>query len=147
MSLTIRTAEAADEAAFRTLWQGYLDFFRTTLAPGITDTTWARILDPASPLTARLAVTGDGVRGFALHHTHLSTWSIAPDCTLEDLFIAPETRGQGIGRALIDDLISLCRQNGWPRLYWHTHETNASARRLYNRYSQADGFVRYRIPL
>ena len=85
--------------------------------------------------------------GFALYLSHGSTWVIGEDCYLEDLCVTGTARGRGIGRALIDDLISLCRQNGWPRLYWHTHETNATARRLYNRYSQADGFVRYRIPL
>lgn len=147
MRAGIRDLEAADEAAFRALWQGYLDFYRVDLAPGTTETTWARLLDPASPLAGRLAVAGGRVQGFALHHPHLSTWGIAPDCYLEDLHVAPEARGRGLGRALIDDLIAICRARGWARLYWHTDKDNATARRLYDSYAPSDGHVRYRLTI
>ena len=147
MTFGIRTAEAADEAAFRALWRDYLAFYRVTLAPEVTDTTWARILDPCSPLTARLVLTGGRVRGFAIHHTHLSTWGTRPDVYLEDLYLEPSARGLGLGRALIEDLIALGKAKGWGRLYWHTDEGNAAARRLYDRFTRSDGHVRYRLPL
>lgn len=147
MNLTIATATPADEAEWRGLWAQYLAFYRCDLDPEITSRTWARILDAASPLTARLARREGVMLGFALHHHHASTWVAGDDCYLEDLFVAEAARGLGVGRALIDDLIGLARAQGWHRLYWHTHEENARARRLYDSYAPSDGHIRYRIPL
>ena len=59
----------------------------------------------------------------------------------------PDARGKGIGRALIDDLIAICRANGWSRLYWHTNRDNAQARKLYESYVEDQGYMRYRIDL
>ena len=64
----IRDATAADEAAWRSLWAQYLAFYAVILPPQVTDRTWARVMDPLSPLTARLAVDAGVVTGFALHH-------------------------------------------------------------------------------
>jgi GNAT superfamily N-acetyltransferase len=77
--------------------------------------------------------------------THEGTWVRAPDCYLEDLFVDASARGKGVGRALLDDLVALCKARGWTRLYWHTEETNATARKLYDSYVESDGHIRYRI--
>ncbi len=145
--MSIRDAEPGDEAAWRGLWSQYLAFYDVTLTPEVTAATWARLMDPASPMKMRLAVV-DGVPvGFAIHLHHPSTWVAGEDCYLEDLFLAPAARGKGLGRALIDDLIALARARGWHRLYWHTDEGNATARKLYDSYVQTDGHVRYRLRL
>ena len=143
--MSIRDAEPGDEAAWRGLWSQYLAFYDVTLTPEVTAATWARLMDPASPMKMRLAVV-DGVPvGFAIHLHHPSTWVAGEDCYLEDLFLAPAARGKGLGRALIDDLIALARARGWHRLYWHTDEGNATARKLYDSYVESDGHIRYRI--
>lgn len=147
MTLTITNATAADEADWRDLWAAYLAFYKVSLAPEITDGTWARIIDPGSPVTARLARRDGKVLGFAVHHHHASTWVAADDCYLEDLFVAETARGLGLGRALIDDLIAIAKAQGWHRLYWHTDEGNTRARGLYDTYAPSDGHVRYRIRL
>ena len=85
--------------------------------------------------------------GFAIHHFHDSTWVKTPDCYLEDLFLDATYRGQGIGRALIADLIAITKAKGWSRLYWHTDRDNATARKLYDTYAPEDGHVRYRLKL
>ena len=54
---------------------------------------------------------------------------------------------KGVGRALITDLQALAKANGWQRLYWHTDEGNATARRLYDSFTPSDGHVRYRMKL
>jgi GNAT superfamily N-acetyltransferase len=66
-------------------------------------------------------------------------------CYLEDLFVAPSTRGHGVGTALIEWLRNAMRAEGWARVYWMTKSDNLPARRLYDRFTQADGFVRYVI--
>ncbi|WP_050523736.1 GNAT family N-acetyltransferase [Pseudorhodobacter wandonensis] len=145
--MEIRDLVASDEAAWRGLWAQYLAFYEVSLDAEVTDQTWARLVDPAALLRGRVAVVDGEVLGFALHHTHLSTWVAAPDCYLEDLFLAQAARGRGLGRALLDDLIAICRAKGYARLYWHTDEGNARARALYDSYAPYDGHVRYRLKL
>ncbi|NTE85204.1 GNAT family N-acetyltransferase [Agrobacterium rubi] len=145
MDLSIRDARGEDHADWLGLWQDYLAFYSVDLPDDVTAHTWACIIDPASRVSARLAVLDGQVVGFAIHHFHDSTWVKTPDCYLEDLFIDATIRGKGIGRALIDDLISICEEKGWSRLYWHTNEDNAQARKLYDSYIKSDGHIRYRI--
>lgn len=145
MTVTIRDARPEDEARWRALWDGYLAFYRVTIAPEITDATWRRIFDPASAIFMRVAEVDGEVKGFTLCITHEGTWTLAPDCYLEDLFVDQSARGHGVGRALLDDLVALCKTNGWARLYWHTEEGNATARKLYDTYVESDGHIRYRV--
>lgn len=147
MALDIRDIRPDDKASRLPLWAGYLSFYKVDLAPEVTEGTWNRLFDPSSRLSMRVAVVDGVLAGFAIHHQHESTWSLAPECYLEDLYLDPQYRGQGLGRALIDDLVSLCREKGYSGLYWHTEETNATARKLYDRYAPADGYVRYRLKL
>jgi GNAT superfamily N-acetyltransferase len=145
--LELRDARPEDESDFLGLWASYLAFYKVDLAPSVTAATWARLIDPASPVKARLGLVDGQVQGFAIHLHHPSTWAATEDCYLEDLFVAKAARGQGLGRALIDDLIALARAKGWSRLYWHTDETNSRARALYDQYVASDGHVRYRMVL
>ncbi|MBD8907376.1 GNAT family N-acetyltransferase [Methylorubrum zatmanii] len=145
--MTIRDPVTADEAGWHRLWAGYLAFYGEALPEAVTAETWRRILDPASAVFARLAERDGALVGMTVNVLHEGTWTTAPTCYLEDLFVAPEARGAGIGRALIDDLIALGRIRGWSRLYWHTRIDNAAARRLYESFAPADGFCRYRLTL
>jgi GNAT superfamily N-acetyltransferase len=143
----IRDAIAADEAAWLGLWGQYLTFYKVDLPDDVTAHTWARILDPSSRVSMRVAEVDGVLAGFAIHHFHDSTWVKTPDCYLEDLFLDASFRGRGIGRALIDDLIAITKANGWSRLYWHTDRDNATARKLYDTYAPEDGHLRYRLKL
>lgn len=147
MTLEIRDARASDETEWRRLWAGYLAFYKVDLAPEVTANTWRRILDPASAVGMRVAERSGRLEGFAIHLSHPSTWVLTEDCYLEDLYIDAASRGGGVGRALLDDLIALAEARGWSRLYWHTDEDNAPARRLYDSYVKTDGHVRYRMKL
>lgn len=147
MSLTIRTAEAADEAAFRKLWAGFLHYYGESLPETTTAATWARIIEPGHRMSCRLAALEGEVVGFAIHHYHCSTWVPGDDLYLEDLFVDPIARGRGVGRALIEDLIALGRAQGFHRLYWNTNHDNLAARRLYDSICKDDGHVRYRMSL
>ncbi|MBD9385564.1 GNAT family N-acetyltransferase [Agrobacterium sp. AGB01] len=145
MSLQIRDAQPQDQADWLKLWSDYLAFYNVDLAEEVTAHTWARVMDPVSRLSMRLAVLDGQTVGFAIHHFHDSTWVKTPDCYLEDLFIDETIRGKGIGRALIDDLIAISKEKGWSRLYWHTDENNQRARKLYDSYVESDGHIRYRL--
>jgi len=139
----IRDPAAADETAWRGLWSEYNAFYEISIPEAVTARTWQRILDPASAIFSRLAIVNGEVAGFSVSVLHDGTWTIAPACYLEDLFVAPEFRGCGFGRALIQDLVDRAQSKGWSRLYWHTRANNP-ARRLYDQFAKADDFVRYR---
>jgi len=143
--LTIRDARTDDRASWYGLWDAYCGFYNATVPPEATATTWQRILDPESPIFGRLAERDGAILGFSVSVLHLGTWTPEPICYLEDLFVDPAARGGGIGRALVEDLLHLAAARGWSRLYWHTESGNARARRIYDRFAPADGFVRYRL--
>lgn len=143
--IATRAIAAADSARWLELWDGYNRFYETDLPPRVTEQTLARLLDPATSVIGRIAEYDGRVAGFSASIVHPSTWEIEPVCYLEDLFVDPAARGHGIGRALIEDLIAQCHERGWSRLYWHTRADNLKARRLYDQFSSADDFVRYRL--
>jgi GNAT superfamily N-acetyltransferase len=143
--IEIRNAEAGDLETWLVLWKGYCDFYRVTIAEDITLSTWARVLDPMTALTCRMALSDGTLVGFAQHHTHLTTWDKRPTCYLEDLFVSPDARGLGVARALMDDLVALGRAKDWASVYWITAEGNTTARKLYDSYVGRDEFVRYSI--
>jgi len=145
--MTIRDASPQDRAAWDRLWRGFLDYYDMTLPAPVIEATWARLMDPACPMKMRLALVDGVARGFAIHQHHPSTWVLGDDCYLEDLFVAPEARGQGLGRALIEDLMTLARSRGWHRLHWNTEIGNATARKLYDSFCRDDGHIRYRMTL
>ena len=144
MALLIRDARETDEAAWRTLWAGYLAFYGTEVSKEVTAFTWARILDPASRVSMRVAEEDGRLLGFAIHHYHDSTWDIAPEGYLEDLFVDGAARGKGVGRALIEGVYERARMAGSPRVYWQTHKTNHTAMQLYDKVAENSGFVVYR---
>jgi len=144
--MAVRDLVSDDYAAWRPLWDGYCAFYEADVPEPVTAATWAAVVDPAQPVIGRAAWSGDdSLIGFSLSVLHPSTWQTRPSCYLEDLFVDPQHRGAGVGRALLDDLVALATVRRWGRLYWHTQANNAAARRLYDRYCAADDFVRYRL--
>jgi GNAT superfamily N-acetyltransferase len=141
----VRELQAGDEGAWRRLWDGYVTFYEAEVPEDITANTWRRLLDPGSGLLGRAAVQDGRVVGFAHGTLHEGTWVASPICYLEDLFVDPAVRGTGAGRALIEHLMAMARDRGWARLYWHTRQGNAVARRLYDRMARVDDFVKYTI--
>jgi acetyltransferase (GNAT) family protein len=99
MTVTIRRIEPRDQARWRELWDGYTRFYEREPVEAITRHTWARIMDPASPVYAIVAErAADGVVGMANYLIHENTSSLAPVCYLEDLFVDPAKRGDGVQR-------------------------------------------------
>lgn len=144
----IHALTAADRDAWLPLWQGYLEFYEATLPGELTDLTWSRLLDLQFPMWGAIATDAEG-RAIGLVHwlTHPATWSAGPYCYLEDLFVTPGTRGTGAGRALIEHVAEWARECGSSKVYWLTHETNTTARALYDRVATHTGFVHYEMGL
>ncbi len=141
--IQVAAAKAEDEAAWRPVWQGYLDFYSQALPGDITELTFQRALDPHEPVFLVLARQAGEVVGFATFVLHRSTWARTHYLYLEDLFVTEAARGTGAGRALVEHVIETGRQNGCERVYWVTGELNETARALYDKVASLPGLVTY----
>ena len=143
--VNIRKVQPADERRWRELWDAYTRFYEREPVEAVSRHTWARIMDPASPVHAIVAECDGETIGIANYVIHENTSTLTPVCYLEDLFVDPEKRAAGAGRQLIDWLVAEMKTRGWSRLYWHTRENNYRARGLYDKFTPHSGFVRYAL--
>jgi len=150
VEVLIRPVAPTDYAQWLPLWDGYNAFYGrsgpTALPAQITRTTWQRFFEEAEPMHALVAERGGRLLGLTHYLFHRSTIHLEPVCYLQDLFTTEEARGQGIGGALIEQVAARARAAGAARLYWLTHETNQTARRLYDQLATNSGFIVYRRP-
>ena len=140
----IRLVERADFDGWRRLWQGYLDFYRAQLSEETTAATFERLVEQRDGLVGFVAVDdGSELLGFANLVLHPSTWSTAPSCYLEDLYVTPAARGRSIARELIDATFAEADRRGAASTYWHTQQYNGAARSLYDQVGHPSSFVVY----
>jgi GNAT superfamily N-acetyltransferase len=141
----------SDFPQWKLLWDGYNAFYgrknETALPEETTRKTWSRFFDAYEPMHALVADQAGELLGLVHFIFHRSTISIAPTCYLQDLFTLESARGKGVGRALIEQVYLRAGRAGSSRVYWHTHESNATAMNLYDKVAEKSGFVVYRKPL
>jgi len=140
----IRPIRPDERAAWEPLWTAYLVFYETNLSDETSDAAWRRLNDPAEPMHGLAAFVDGKMCGIAHYLFHRSFWTIGEYCYLQDLFVAPETRKLGIGRALIAAVETQARKAGASRIHWLTQEHNQTARALYDQLAQRSGFIQYR---
>ena len=147
----VRTIATGDFREWKPLWDGYNAFYgragETALPPEVTQMTWSRFFDAYEPMHAMVAERSRKLIGLVHFLFHRSTNQIAPVCYLQDLFTVEDARGKGVGRALIDAVYRHAANAGSPRVYWQTHETNVTARQLYDKVAERSGFIVYRKQL
>lgn len=142
--VTVRPVEAGDEAEWRRLWTGYLEFYESSVSEEVYRTSFARLLAPdAKEFHGRIALLEGRPVGLAHFLFHRHMWRIENVCYLQDLFADPGARGRGVGRALIEAVYKAADAAGCPRVYWTTQHFNATARRLYDRIGELTPFIRY----
>ena len=138
-----------DFSEWKALWQSYLVFYRTKLPPENTRVLWQRIVDPQHKFQCLVAVESEDrgqLIGLVHFFPHEDTWEVPPVCYLQDLFVRPEFRGTGYGRALIEAVVEEAKNRGWASVYWQTKHDNVTARKLYDALTGGtEGFVTYRM--
>ena len=141
----VRALERGDRTRWEPLWRAYLVFYRAQWSHEVADATFARIFDPLEPVHALVADRSGELIGLTHYLFQRSTWLLNPQCYLQDLYTSEAARGSGVGRALIAAVAAAAKEAGAARVYWHTHESNAVARGLYDAVAVNTGFIQYRI--
>ena len=140
----IRPVSRGERAAWEPLWKGYQAFYEVVLPDEATDKAWERLHDPGEPMFVLGAYVEGKLAGIVHYLFHRSMWTVGNYCYLQDLFIAHEARGLGLGRALIEAVYEAARQARASRVYWLTQEGNVAARGLYDKLAERSGFIQYR---
>ena len=145
MTLTIAPVRAQDRPDWEALFRAYAAFYKTD-ASDAEARVWNWIQSEAEPYWADIARDGAGralgLVQYSLMHRSLSGGMVV---YLSDLFTTPEARGQGVGRALIDHVRAFARERGYASVRWLTAEGNETARKLYDSYAPASGFILYSV--
>lgn len=142
--IVIRPLRASDEAEWRRLWTGYLDYYETTVSDAVYDMTFARLVgnDPQD-FNGLLAEVDGRPMGLTHYLFHRHCWKVENVCYLQDLYVDPAARGTGLGRRLMEAVYRDADKNGTPAVYWLTQDFNAMGRRLYDRIGKVTPFIRY----
>ena len=143
--ITIDKLTPSDREAWESLFRAYIDFYQRVEPPEMYERAWREFqMDTRlHALGARLDGRVVGITHFLIHPS-----TSGPDvCYLQDLFTAPEARGKGVGSVLIAAVADWAKAQGCSRVYWMTHTSNTTARRLYDKVAENRGFIRYQIEL
>ena len=145
MMLSVRSFRPDDRGQWEPLWRAYLTFYEATVPAEVYETTWQRLLAPATEPYGFCAVDGQGqMQGIVHYLFHTTCWAIAPNCYLQDLYVSEDSRGHGAGRALIEAVYAAADEKGVADVYWTTQDFNHTARRLYDAIATLTPFIKYK---
>jgi len=143
-TIKVRPLRADDRTDWAEMWHDYLVFYESSVADEVYDSTFARLLgDDPQDFSCLIAEIDGRPVGLTHYLFHRHAWRIENVCYLQDLFTRPETRGTGVGRALIEAVYAAADVNGTPNVYWLTQEFNTTARLLYDRIADVTPFIKY----
>jgi ribosomal protein S18 acetylase RimI-like enzyme len=145
--LVVRRAEVADaEAVGRLLHDFNTEFEEST--PG-SRALAERVQQLLAGGETKILLGGTGPDGLAVLRFRSAIWTEALECYLAELYVAPERRGQGLGRALMEAAVEVARREGATHMDLGTSEDDIAARGLYeslgfsNREGRPEGPINY----
>ena len=128
----VRAALPTDIAALHALICALAEYERARERVVATEGDLERALfGPERSVYAYVATKDEHVVGFALYFISYSTWTGRHGLWLEDLFVLPECRGQGLGKLLLATLAQLAISRGYTRLEWNVLDWNEPALAFY----------------
>ena len=142
--VSVRALKPEDKPQWAALWRAYLAFYDTTRPPEIYDLYFERLIGTDPQDFNALVAEADGTLVGLTHYLfHRHGWSVENTCYLQDLYAAPDARGMGVGRALIEAVYAQADTAGVPTVYWLTQDFNTEARKLYDRIGVKTPFIKY----
>ena len=144
MEIVVGELSLQDKAQWQTLYLGYAEFYQVPMNQEILDTVWSWIFDKNNAFYA-LVAKDDAGQCLGLMHYRAMPSPLRGKVVgfLDDLFIKPTYRGQGIVEALYEGLNDSAAQKGWPFVRWITAENNYRGRGVYDKLSDKTHWVTY----
>lgn len=142
--MSIRGIDSNDFGQWNILWNAYQEFYKVSLTTELSAFTFERLLNKNEPMECFVFEDNGTLVGFVHYIFHRSTWSERDSCYLQDLFVSPNCRSKGIGKQLIQEVYMEAKNKGCSKVYWLTHESNETARVLYDHVAENVGFIQYR---
>jgi ribosomal protein S18 acetylase RimI-like enzyme len=146
--LTVEPMTRNDRREWEALYRGYAEFYRVPMNDHILDSVWSWIHDDGNAFYGRIARRDSGeALGFIHCRSMPSPLRGVVVGFLDDLFVAPPARGQGVVEALFEALREIGRSQGWPFIRWITAEDNYRGRAVYDRIAQRTGWTTYQMEI
>mgnify|MGYP001272354930 CR=1 FL=1 len=140
----IRSLKEKDFPAWKHLWNGYLEFYDTTVDDVIYQSTFDRLIcEKNLSQNAKVAEYDKELIGLVHFIFHPHNWKIEEVCYLQDLYVVPNLRGNSVGRYLIESVYQASDARNVPTVYWLTQDFNKPARRLYDYIASVTAFIKY----
>jgi GNAT superfamily N-acetyltransferase len=143
-NILIRDAEPSDQVIWTEMWMAYRN---GKASPEVTNSTWARIIDPCIPVHAMLAISGNKVIGFCNFVEKIDTWHVKPVCHLSDLYVLESARGKGIAGMIIQQLREKMASRGFGAIIWETGSDNIPAQNVYRHFCEPRDWKCYELAL
>ncbi len=146
MAISVSSPEQTDRNDWEVLYHGYAEFYQVPMNDQILDTVWGWIHDDSNPFFGLIAKDEAG-KALGLMHCRQMASPLRGALVgfLDDLFVTPEARGQGVVEELYTALNQLGKQQGWPFIRWITAENNYRGRAVYDKLSDKTHWVTYQM--
>lgn len=146
--VVIRRAGTADLEALLPLVRAYREFYERP-ADAAREREFMRGHLESGTSIVFVAQMGDALGGFAQLFPTYNTVRLAPALILEDIFVEPHRRGNGIATALLERATGYARETGAAGMFLETARDNLTAQRVYERngWTREDRFYKYNAPL
>ena len=148
MTISVSRLQADDRDEWEVLYHGYAEFYQVPMNDQILDTVWGWIQDDDNPFFGLVAKDETG-KALGLMHCRQMASPLRGALVgfLDDLFVSPDARGQGVVEKLYAALNELGKQQGWPFIRWITAENNYRGRAVYDRLSEKTAWVTYQMAM
>lgn len=146
MTTNVTSLVPADRADWEVLYHGYAEFYQVPMNDDILETVWDWIHDDANPFFGLIARDDNG-KALGLMHCRQMPSPLRGALVgfLDDLFVNPDARGQGVVEALYAALNDLGKKQGWPFVRWITADNNYRGRAVYDKLSEKTHWVTYQM--
>jgi ribosomal protein S18 acetylase RimI-like enzyme len=146
MTVQIRPLGDKDFFPWLGLWEGYSEFYESDLTDEKALQVWSWIIDKNHELDGAVALNDNGdMIGFALYREFPRTLSADRGLFLDDLFVIPDSRSAGAGRALLDFVKDYAKQHRLKQIQLVTAADNETAQHLYEEIGARTDWVTYEI--
>jgi len=142
--IIVRPLVETDEADWRRLWTAHLRSRDTKINIAVYQSTFAWLMCGEDQEFHGLIAEMDGKPvGLTHYFFHRNAWKTNNVCYLQDLYADPDTRGMGVGRALLDAVHKTANENGYSSVLWQNCDTKATAPQFHDEIAKLSPFLNY----